>query len=218
MHNDLTFFTNEPDRDLYGRFSKILQSNTQFFDILVGYFRTSGFFKMCEAMADVEKIRILVGLNVDKYTVKIIDKANNEVAFAKMTAKEAKEAFDEDIVSEFEKSDTTSAIEQGVRIFVEWLKSGKLEMRIYVEAPIHAKVYIMRKNMEKTPDTYGSVITGSSNFSEAGLQNNLEFNVELKDSRDVQFALGKFEELWEKSVPITEQYIDTVEKKNMVEQ
>ena len=213
MHNDLTFFTNEPDRDLYSRFSKILQSNTQFFDILVGYFRTSGFFKMYDAMKDVEKIRILVGLNVDRYTVKIIDKANNEVAFEKMTTKEAKEAFDNDIVTEFEKSETTSQIEQGVRTFVEWLKNGKLELRMYVDAPIHAKVYIMRKNMEKVPDTYGSVITGSSNFSEAGLQNNLEFNVELKDSRDVEFALEKFDELWDKSVPITEQYIDTVEKK-----
>ena len=29
IHNDLTFFTNEPERDLYSRFSKILKSNTQ---------------------------------------------------------------------------------------------------------------------------------------------------------------------------------------------
>lgn len=213
MHNDLTFFTNELNRDLYSRFSKILHSNTQFFDVLVGYFRTSGFFKMKDAMEEVEKIRILVGLNVDRYTVKIIDKASDEMTFEKLTTKEAKEAYHAEIVKEFEKSATTAEIEEGVRTFIEWLKVGKLELRMYVEAPIHAKVYIMRKDMEKTPDTYGSVITGSSNFSEAGLQNNLEFNVELKDSRDVVYALEKFEELWEKSVPITEEYIDTVEKK-----
>lgn len=211
MHTDLTFFTNEPDRNLYDRFSNILKSNTQFFDVLVGYFRTSGFFKMYEAMADVEKIRILVGLNVDKYTVKIIDRANNEIAFDKLTTKEAKEAFNEDVVNEFEKSETNASIEQGVRTFIEWLRNGKLEMRMYVDAPIHAKVYIMRKDMDKTPDTYGSVITGSSNFSEAGLQNNLEFNVELKDSRDVQFALEKFEDLWAKSVPVTDEYIEAVD-------
>lgn len=40
-HNDLTFFTNEPDRTLYDRFNKILNSNTKFYDILVGYFRTN---------------------------------------------------------------------------------------------------------------------------------------------------------------------------------
>ena len=67
--------------------------------------------------------------------------------------------------------------------------------------------------MSKTPDTYGSVITGSSNFSEAGLLNNLEFNVELKDSRDVDFALEKFEELWVKGVAITDDYIEAVEQK-----
>lgn len=213
MHNDLTFFTNEPERDLYSRFSTILKSNTQFFDILVGYFRTSGFFKMREAMEKVEKIRILVGLDVDKYTVKIIDKANMELKYEAPTTKQAKEAFSDSVENEFEDTDPTSEVEQGVRTFIEWLKSGKLELRMYMEAPIHAKVYIMRKDMVKTPDTYGSVITGSSNFSEAGLQNNLEFNVELKDSRDVQFALEKFEELWEKGVPVTKDYIDAVEHK-----
>ena len=111
-------------------------------------------------MKDVEQIRILVGLN--KYTVKIIDKANMELKY---------------------------------------------------EAPIHAKVYIMRKDMQKIPEAFGSVITGSGNFSEAGLQNNLEFNVELKDSCDVQFTLEKFEELWNKSVLGTEDYIEAVEYK-----
>ena len=67
VHTDLKFFTNEPERDLYSRFATILKSNTQFFDILVGYFRTSGFFKLYEALDGVEKIRILVGLNVDKW-------------------------------------------------------------------------------------------------------------------------------------------------------
>ena len=50
---DLKFFTNEPERDLYSRFSAILKSNTQFFDVLVGYFRTSGFFKMYEALEGI---------------------------------------------------------------------------------------------------------------------------------------------------------------------
>ena len=216
VNNDLTFFTNEPDRDLYSRFSNILKSNTQFFDILVGYFRTSGFFKMYQSMESVEKIRILVGLNVDKYTVKIIDKANMELAYDSPTTKQAKEAFGESVETEFEEAEPTSEIEQGVRTFVDWLKNGKLELRMYMEAPIHAKVYIMRKDMERVPDTYGSVITGSSNFSEAGLQNNLEFNVELKDSRDVKFALEKFEELWEKGVPVTKDYIEAVEHRTWI--
>ena len=212
-NNDLKFFTNEPERDLYSRFATILKSNTQFFDVLVGYFRTSGFFRMHEAMADVDKIRILVGLNVDRYTVKLIDRVKEEIKFAAISAKEGKEILTEEIENEFEHAETSESVEKGVRAFIDWLKSGKLEMRMYTEAPIHAKVYIMRKNPAKVPDTFGSVITGSSNFSEAGLRNNLEFNVELKDAADVKFALDRFEALWAKATDIRDAYIEAIEKK-----
>lgn len=215
-YTDLKFFTNEPKRDLYSRFSAILKSNTQFFDVLVGYFRASGFFKLYSAMESVEKIRILVGLNTDRFTVKIVDRAREEIQYTKMTIKESQEEIEKEIKKEFEEATASSEIEKGVRIFIEWLKSGKLEMRMYTEAPIHAKVYIMRKNPEKVPDMYGSVITGSSNFSEAGLMNNLEFNVELKDATDVRFALDKFEELWDVATDIKDTYIDTVEKKTWI--
>ncbi|WP_028828464.1 helicase-related protein [Proteocatella sphenisci] len=212
-HNDLTFFTNEPDRNLYERFGNILKSNTQYFDVLVGYFRTSGFFRMYPAMEKLDKIRILVGLNVDNRTVEIIKQAEQEFVAKSLSQKEAKEAYSESIEKEFTSSDDTMDVEKGVRTFIEWLNNGKLEVKMYTESPIHAKVYIMRKNMALIPDMYGSVITGSSNFSEAGLKNNLEFNVELKDSRDVDFALEKFEELWIKGVDIKESYIETIEGK-----
>lgn len=213
MYTDLKFFTNEPDRDLYSRFSAILKSNTQFFDVLVGYFRTSGFFKLVDAMKTVEHIRILVGLNVDRFTVKIIDRAKDEIKYASVSANDGKRAVEEEIEHEFEQAEASEAVEKGVRVFIDWLKTGKLEMRMYTAAPIHAKVYIMRKDPAKVPDMFGSVITGSSNFSEAGLLNNLEFNVELKDAPDVKFALDRFEKLWEKAVDIRETYIDAVEQK-----
>ncbi|MBR3241388.1 MAG: helicase [Parasporobacterium sp.] len=206
------FFTNEPDNDLYTRFSKILQSNTQLFDILVGYFRTSGFFKLQDSMKDVEKIRILVGLNVDRFTVKIIDEAKDEVEYLRRTEKEGKEIISTEIQKEFINAPVEESVESGVRTFIKWLQSGKLEMRMYTEAPLHAKVYIMRKD-PNVSDTKGAVITGSSNFSAAGLVNNLEFNVELRDDDDVDFALKKFEELWAKGVDIRDTYLEAVEQK-----
>ena len=213
IQNDLKFFTNEPERDLYSRFATILKSHTQFFDVLVGYFRTSGFFKMYPALENVEKIRILVGLNVDRFTIKIIDRMREEVKYSSFTRQESRQILEETVESEFETSSTSSEVEKGVRVFIEWLKSGKIEMRMYTEAPIHAKVYIMRKDPKEVPDMFGSVITGSSNFSEAGLLNNLEFNVELKDAPDVMFALNKFEELWNKSDDIRDVYIETVQNR-----
>jgi HKD family nuclease len=43
MHTDLTFFTNKPDATLLDRFRATL-TQVQYFDVLVGYFRTSGFY------------------------------------------------------------------------------------------------------------------------------------------------------------------------------
>jgi superfamily II DNA or RNA helicase len=60
----------------------------------------------------------------------------------------------------------------------------------------------------------GRVITGSSNFSQAGLQDNLEFNVELKNRSDYEFALEKFNELWKQAVDVSEIYVDTVENRS----
>ena len=211
-YTDLKFFTNEPERDLYSRFSAILKSNTQLFDALVGYFRTSGFFRLYKALEPVEKIRILVGLNVDAFTVRIIERSKNEVKLAAVSSRDGEEHISNEIQKEFESASVSEEVEEGVRVFIEWLRNGKLELRMYTEAPIHAKVYIMRKDPEKVPDMFGSVITGSSNFSEAGLVNNLEFNVELKDAADVKFALERFETLWEKATDIRETYIEAVEK------
>lgn len=210
--NDLTFFTNEPERTLYDRFSKILQSNTQFFDVIVGYFRTSGFHRLYTAMNDLDKIRILVGLNVDRKTIEIINQAGQEITIENLSHKESKAAYSAVLEHEFIDSEDTSEVEKGVLTFIKWLKEGKLELRMFIEESLHAKVYIMRKDPNKS-DSYGTVITGSSNFSESGLKNNLEFNVELKDSRDVQFALDKFEELWAKSVDIKDIYQETIEEK-----
>ena len=210
---DLKFFTNEPERTLYDRFNKILKTNTQYFDVIVGYFRTSGFFRLCDAMKDLDKIRILVGLNVDKTTVDLIEQSENNTVI--MSQKESKQEYGAQIETEFADSEDSKEVEDGVRCFVEWLKSGKLELRMYTEQPIHAKVYIMRKNPELC-DYYGSVITGSSNFSYSGLVNNLEFNVELKDSADVKFALERFEELWAKAVDVSEITTETIEEKTWI--
>ena len=64
-NSDLTFFTNEPGHTLLNRFKATLK-DTQLFDVLVGYFRASGFYQLYDSLEPVEKIRILVGLSVDK--------------------------------------------------------------------------------------------------------------------------------------------------------
>ena len=213
-NNDLTFFTNEPERNLYDRFSKILNRNTQFFDVLVGYFRASGFYLMQDALDKVEKTRILIGINTDKQIVDMFEETQGEIKEFSLSNKESITEYKKELEKEFEKSEDTENVEKGVNKFISLLKEGKLEIRIYTKQPIHAKIYIMR-DFKDSAD-FGRVITGSSNFSQSGLVNNLEFNVELKTRGDVEFAYNKFEELWKDSVDVSQDCIDTIEKDTWV--
>ncbi|WP_462355447.1 phospholipase D-like domain-containing protein, partial [Fusobacterium ulcerans] len=209
--DDLTFFTNEPNKTLAERFSKILVNHTQYLDVLVGYFRASGFYEVYKALENTEKIRILIGIDTDSDVFKMISYAeNNDALF--LSNKDVKNIVNTQIINEMDKSEDSLKVENGIRKFIQLIQERRLEIRVYPKDKIHAKVYIMRKDIEKSDD-YGKVITGSSNFSYSGLKGNLEFNVELKDSRDVKFALEKFEELWKEGVEISEEYVNTVTNK-----
>ena len=83
--NDTRIFTNAPDNTLLARFKSILADNVQFVDILVGYFRISGFNQLYESLRDKEQIRILVGLNLDKQSYTFIDAAKQQEAQTEMT-------------------------------------------------------------------------------------------------------------------------------------
>ncbi|MDD4986428.1 MAG: hypothetical protein PHQ43_11735, partial [Dehalococcoidales bacterium] len=60
MSTDTTFITNEDENNLKERF-KVLLAGTRFFDVLVGYFYTSGFYTLLRSLHNTEKIRILIG-------------------------------------------------------------------------------------------------------------------------------------------------------------
>lgn len=206
--DDLTFFTNEDGQKLENRFKKTLK-DVQYFDILVGYFRTSGFYRLYQDFENIDKIRILVGLNADRKSVDIIQAVKQEkLNFESHT--NAKNIITNSIITELYESDDNYEVESGILKFIEYIKTGKLEIKAYPSYNIHAKVYISR--FYKEDRDFGRVITGSSNFSEAGLNSQYEFNVELKNKQDVLYALNKFEELWKDAVDLSDVYINTLKK------
>lgn len=209
ISSDLTFITNENDRSLAARFRVLLGKNTRAFDCLVGYFYLSGFRRLADALQPTEKIRILIGLSTDRPTYELLSQAKEQMHLDLCSHAEAKEAVPCEILAELEHADDSSDVEEGVRQFIEWVKCGKLQVRVYPSAKLHAKLYIMSfvdGHIDK-----GRVVTGSSNFSQSGLVDNLEFNVELKNRADYDFALEKFDELWAQAVEVSEAYVQTME-------
>lgn len=207
MTSDQTFITNEEGNKLLVRFSELIE-NTQFFDCLVGYFYSSGFHSLYKSLEGTDKIRILIGISTDPETFRLLQKSQKTLKFSN---KETKEHFSGKIISEMEDSHDTFQVEEGVKKFLEWIESGKLEIKVYPHEKIHAKLYIMsfkEGNIDK-----GRVITGSSNFTKAGFKDNLEFNVELKNRSDYDFSIEKFNLLWKKGVDVSEEYVQTVNNK-----
>lgn len=216
MSTDLTFVTNERGQDLKSRFETLIR-DTRYFDCLVGYFYTSGFFSLYKSLEKTEKVRILIGISTDRTTYDLIDQGIKPLQKGlEFSHAEAKQRLEGEIEKEFEHSEDDRNIEDGVDKFIEWIRSGKLEIKAYPSSNIHAKVYIM--TFVDDDRDKGRVITGSSNFTHAGLVDNLEFNVELKNRADYDFALKKFNELWADAVDVSEKYIDTIKTKTWLNQ
>ena len=192
-----SFITNEGKNTLLNEFN-ILLKDTEFFDCLVGYFYVSGFHKLQKSLENTEKIRILVGMGIDSQTFHLIE--DSQVTLTSIA--EYKKQVKKDLIDEMNNSKNNIDVENGVRQFINWLQSGKVEVRGYKERKTHSKLYIMTFNEEDKD--LGRVITGSSNFTQPGLEKNLEFNVELQRPEDYKYATEKFKELWEQSEPKSE--------------
>ncbi len=189
MTSDLTFITNEEDKNLLNRFATLIK-DTRFFDCLAGYFYTSGFHSLYKSLEKTENIRILIGISTNKETFDLVQEAKKEnQETLQLSHKETKDEFSNQLVNEMETSKDSFEVEEGVKKFIEWLRSGKLKIRVFPAETIHAKLYIM--TFKEGDRDAGRVITGSSNFTKAGLRDNIEFNVELKNRSDYDFALKK---------------------------
>ena len=140
---DLTFITNEQGKTLKERFGALIQ-HARFFDALVGYFFTSGFYAIYPALEKTEKVRILIGISTNRQTYDLMSEAREaqqlEMVFSHA---ETKQAVEQEVAKEMEESPDSRQVEQGVLKFIEWLRNGKLEIRVYPSQNIHAKVYIV---------------------------------------------------------------------------
>ncbi|MFT4693201.1 MAG: superfamily II DNA/RNA helicase [Francisella sp.] len=206
------FFTNQDNNTLENRLTDILKNyDIKSIEFLLGYFRISGFKKISQYLSNIEKTRILVGINIDKLTLDAKERGktlniNDNSNFTNEFRSE-QEAI-------LKKSQYSKEVDESMQILSDMLINNKLEIKISKEKNIHAKVYILReKDIQRhngTAEYRGSIITGSSNLSENGLTKNYEFNVELKDSDDIEFGLKEFDKLWDEAVDISESDIESI--------
>ena len=181
-------------------FEGVLQHNPQIrnLDAVVGFLRASGYFSLRPFLDNIGKVRVLIGIDVDKY----IAKAAQQGKLFFGAEEEVKEEYLRKIRTDIETSNYRKDIEDGMYLMVQDLLDKKLELRAHPSKKIHAKIYVLY------PDKFNQysqsmAITGSSNLSGNGLgitqDKQYEFNVKLDRYDDVKFAKDEFEQLWKES-------------------
>lgn len=193
-------FTNRNGNTLMKEFEGVLQHNPQIrnLDAVVGFLRASGYFSLRPFLDNIGKVRVLIGIDVDKY----IAKAAQQGKLFFGAEEEVKEEYLRKIRTDIETSNYRKDIEDGMYLMVQDLLDKKLELRAHPSKKIHAKIYVLY------PDNFNQysqsmAITGSSNLSGNGLgitqDKQYEFNVKLDRYDDVKFAKDEFEQLWKEA-------------------
>lgn len=199
-HISSHIFTNRNGNTLMKEFEGVLQHNPQIrnLDAVVGFLRASGYFSLRPFLDNIGKVRVLIGIDVDKY----IAKAAQQGKLFFGAEEEVKEEYLRKIRTDIETSNYRKDIEDGMYLMVQDLLEKKLELRAHPSKKIHAKIYVLY------PDNFNQysqsmAITGSSNLSGNGLgitqDKQYEFNVKLDRYDDVKFAKDEFEQLWKES-------------------
>ena len=199
------FFTNRGGNTLMKEFEGILENNPQVknLDAVVGFLRASGYFTLRPFLDNINKVRILIGIDVDKYIAHAHQRGELFFGAEEQVKEECLRLLKQDI----EASHYTKQVEDGMLQMVQDMIDGKLELRAHPSKKIHAKFYILYPD-NYNQHTFGAAITGSSNLSGNGLgigdDKQYEFNVKLTQFDDVDFAKQEFELLWREAegVPI----------------
>ncbi len=207
------FFNNNTGNTLFDKLKGIASGMTNFdrFLAVVGFFRSSGYFKLRKELGVVKEIKILVGINVDD-----IFRRHNKTMLMLESTEKAKIIYDDEFRRDLINAQYAPEVEEGILQMCQDLVDGRLQMKIHATKNLHAKFYLCLPD-NHTEHTDGWVIMGSSNISDSGLGINqpprYELNVAMKDFDDVDYCHSEFKKLWEEAVTLTIDDIENIKQK-----
>lgn len=157
------------------------------FWIATAYINPGGFSLIADELERVGSARILIGADPDAPLAKVrrlVEEAEDEAVRHALEGHERSLKEDRDLLG------FTLEADRSAKRLVDWLRSGKVEIRRYEKGFLHGKAYLVRTLDE-------GVIAGSSNFTFAGLSRNLELNLGHYQPDTVRQVREWFEILWD---------------------
>src|SRR4051812_41651493 len=157
-------------------------------DIASAFFSPSGFASIADSLKDVERIRLIIGAEPPREALPPKRRIEESPAqFERRLLREGLHELDEGLRDERNHFPFTQVSRRTLQRLIEVLKSGRMDVRRYERAFMHAKAYIFAPR----PESYGEgagVIAGSSNLTRAGTTKNLELNLGRYDDPVVSQA------------------------------
>ncbi|MBZ4644238.1 MAG: Superfamily helicase [Deferribacteraceae bacterium] len=196
------FITNQPEKILKSRLNTLISVSNEL-KFLVGFFYFSGVQELYESLKrnDNFTLKILVGLGVDQLNGQIFENTYENLTsdheIVELYLKSVKQAINTD---EFD----SKVFNEQVDFFINLIIQNRIIIR-KTSFPNHAKLYLFKLN-DTQVGRKNIFITGSSNLTKAGVLSQDEFNVEISDY-GFEEAEKYFDNLWETSIPLTEDAI-----------
>lgn len=163
-------------------------------DVATGYFEIGALLALDGEWQKVDRIRILMGDEVSRRTKKAFEEVMARVV----------ERLDQSIESEKRKNDFLD----GVAAVVEALRAGRIRWRVYRKDKFHAKAYITHARMEVVGS---SALVGSSNFTNPGLTQNIELNIQITGA-PVSVLQEWYEQHWDGAEDVTAEVLRVLER------
>jgi len=166
-------------------------------DVVTGYFNPRGYFSVREGLSEVGDVRLLIGAQPNdegREEWRQPGDPLDDEQYSQERVDEVLQSLDDDLAQDRDLLGFSENVDEGLRELVDWLRSDNVEVRRHEKGFVHGKAYLF-------DDGRQGVVAGSSNFTGAGLNSNLELNLGAYQPQVTDEVAEWFKTLWEESEP-----------------
>jgi hypothetical protein len=163
--------------------------------IATGYFNPEGFGRLADLLRQTSGVRLLLGAE-PLPAARLPERRLGEPRGDRFEAKLTQEILDDSVRKlkrDRDRLPFSPQTRDAVSELLDFLESGKIEVRRYERRFLHGKAFLFSDRM--------GVLAGSSNFTLAGLTSNLELNLGHYQPSVLTRVEEWFDRLWDEAAP-----------------
>ncbi len=162
-------------------------------DVVTGYFNPRGYFSVSDGLDHVDQVRLLVGAQPSNEGTERWRKPGEprDEEYNQKQINESLQTLGFNLKRDRDLLGFSRNVDENLRELVDFLRSDSVEVRRHEDRFIHGKAYLFSDHQ--------GVIAGSSNFTGAGLNSNLELNIGAYDPHITGEVQDWFDDLWAES-------------------